>query len=46
MDSFSFDKVFLGLAAFLSLGVVLAYLLIEPRHLADKDEYKEEMALG
>lgn len=46
MDSFSFDKVFLGLAAFLALGVVLAYLLVEPRHLADKDEYKEEMALG
>jgi MFS family permease len=46
MDIFLFDKVFLGLAVFLSLGIVLAYLLVEPRHLADKDEYKEEMALG
>lgn len=46
MDAFNFDKIFLGLALFLCVGVVLAYRLIEPRHLADKDEYKEEMALG
>lgn len=46
MDAFSFDKVFVGLAMFLASGVVLAYLLIEPRHLTDKDEYKEEMTLG
>ena len=46
MDALSFDKIFLGLAVFLSVGIVLAYWLIEPRHMADKDEYKEEMALG
>jgi MFS family permease len=46
IDTFYFNSVFLGMALFLVAGVVLAFKLVEPRHLEDKDEYKKEIVLG